>query len=331
MAGYLVATIQLPALAQSWGQYKQLAIDATAQKHDAEAEAMWTQALQLSRADASPGVRYIQSQAGYAAACARQGKTEQAETAYKELLSMRDSGYSGDDLNQALTDYANWLESLKRVDEAAAVRKKLTPTPQVVAHPKEDQEHNIVAKFKALINEGDNELAAHHPAKAETIFKQALTTARAQSEKNEMVAEALDRLIRLYYSTRQYDRAEPYYKASVAIVAAEKGRESLEYFEALMGHAKLLRMLNRKSEAIAEEGLAERQADAAGLIASDSGAGGGGGEASSSGNHSAGFDGSGFTFMPSSPGRSNYSGKGYAFNKGKEVGLLMKQFKNLEW
>lgn len=315
-----------PAGAQSWGQYKQLACEAAKENHQMEAQEMWQKALAVARNDAPGSSRYVQSVIGLAQAYCDDNKFEQAEPLFKELVEMKERGISAEGLDSGLSVYADKLQSLGRAEEAARLREKLTgelrEKPVFAADPS--------AGIRLLIRQGDQEFAANHIAKAEQCWQQALSRAREQDSDGEPVAECLNKLIKLYYSRHRYDLAEPYYRASLDIIARKKGKQSLPYLDSVMGHAQLLRILNRKSEAMTEEAKAERTADLAGYIEPTCGSGSGGGSAgASTGSGGGGF----FSYTPppaiTTPRSS--SGAGYSYNKGREFGALMKQMGRLEW
>ncbi len=319
---------QIGANAQSWGQYKQLATEASSRNNTEDSVLMWSKAMELSRADNPRGVRHVQSVVGLAQAYCREGKFEQAEPLFKELVELKEAGESGDDLDAGLRDYADKLQNSNRKSEAEELRKKFSLSAAQQEKPLVVAEPNISERWKLLIDKGDREAMSRHVDNAGQYWRQALLLARKQDDHNDMVAESLNRLIRYYYTIRRYDLAEPCYRASLAIVVRQKGTHSLEYLDAVMGHAQLLRKLNRKHEAIIEESKAERTAEMAGLIQPTSGAGGGGG-----GSYTGGGGGSNeFAFFGGgSSGGSGGHGTPDSYSKGREYGVLMKQMSNFNF
>ncbi len=269
---FLIVTILLSncvsmqvAYAQSWGQLKSAAIDAQNQKKYSEASDFWNQAL--SSCEDKTGARYIQSLDGLARCYADQDKFENAESQYKIILAIIKPENLSDDSKTAMISYAALLRKMKREADAIELETKFSlaekPAPivttkqepvQAFANPKAEQA-KLLSNWNALIAASTKELGAKHYPQAEQNLKQALELSSKIGDTT--ASDTLNRLVLLYYAQDKFQLAEPRYLRSLQITAKMSGTESKAYANALNGHGQLLRKLNRKTEAMAEEAKAD--------------------------------------------------------------------------
>lgn len=251
--------------AQSWGQLKSAATEAEAANKLDEAVSYWNKALESCSPDIP--ARYVQSLAGLAHCYAQQNKIAEAENLYKKILSMSKEGALTDEHKAALAQYCEFLKKQKRESEAANLESKFallheaeaktesssTSASTNVKNPADED----LKKWQSLLNNGAKDAAQKNYAQAEKQYQEALSIAEKLANPIKAVSETLSRLISLYYSQEKYAQAEPYYVRSMALTKKSSGAESEEYAQALRNHGALLRRLNRKNEAMAEESKAD--------------------------------------------------------------------------
>lgn len=255
------------AQAQSWGQLKSAACEAEASNKLDDAVSYWKKALEAS----SPEVpaRYVQSLGGLAQCYVRQNKNAEAEELYKKILSMSKEGALTDEQKEALSQYVSFLKKEKRESEAASIESKFAlsqAAPQSSERAKvsagsEDAKKDASAEelknWQALFVNASKEHSAKNYAQAEKLYQEALTITEKLPAALKPQSETLSRLISLYYAEDKMAQAEPYYVKSMALTRKSSGAESEEYANALRNHGALLRRLNRKNEAMAEEAKAD--------------------------------------------------------------------------
>lgn len=330
-AGSLSVLPCSPALAQSWGQFKQLGAEALDKQNGPEAARYWGRAYELVEGESPKGSRYYQSIVGLARSLTLEGKKSEAEPLFKQVLAAREAGDTSEEIDAGLREYESFLRADNRCETADAVASKISSTfaPAVAGQA---QPVDVYSEWRQLIQSGQREFVAKNFSKAEADWTHALRLAKQKSGTNEMVFESLNSLTRLYLSCRRYADAELCLKRSVDIIGKTRGHASIEYLDGLMSHAQVLRRLNRKKEAMAQESRAEEVASSLGYIttASASGTGSGGGTARggfyNSASESFGFG--GISSGGGGRGRGVYS-EGYS--QGRDFGALMNQFRNMDF
>ena len=255
------------ALAQSWGQFKSAAQQAESEKKFDEALGYWQKAMDLCPEKNGP--RYKQSLSAYAYCLEQAGKTSEAESCYKNFSELCQAASLDDDARIALSRYAEFLRRNAKEGEAKELEKRFDLLKQSSrVKPEAEAEKTDTASasgktgdlkaWQALINEGASEAARKHYEVAETKFRAALDLAEKLENNRRAISESLSKLITLYYAQNNFAKAEPYYAKSLNLCRSSSGAESKDYAESLRGHAAILRKLNRKQEAMAEEGQADR-------------------------------------------------------------------------
>jgi len=261
--------LQTAAGAQSWGQLKSLASEAEAAKKYTEAADYWQKAL--ASCESAGGPRYIQSAAGLAQTYVEQDKQAEAEELYKKILAVLKPDSASDEGKDALRDYAALMKKLNRPGEASELETKFALlAPKVEPPPsaeKQAYEQRLAAKaakekeladWQTLIKSANADQAQKHYPEAEQELKKALEIADKQGQNYKLLGDTLNKLIQLYFAQDKFALAEPFYQRSVTVTRLGSGANSKEYALALTGHGQVLRKLNRRAEAIAEEGKADR-------------------------------------------------------------------------
>lgn len=258
-----------PTLAQSWGQLKEAAVDASSKKDFAGAEQYWKKSLEVS---GGSGPRYVQSVAGLAKLYAESNKPEQAHELYKKIESVASASNLSDDERSALTDYAQFLKQKGSADQSAELEKKFSlaelkkdessssPLPAAVSSPSGADPKAAAQKdsstWSAGFKSASEAFSQKNYAQAEKLLKEILPLAEKYSSST-MAVSTLSLLEDISSAQGKTADGESYAMRKVAAVRAAKGPMTKEFAQALMAHAGWLRKLNRKSEAIAEEGKAE--------------------------------------------------------------------------
>lgn len=258
-----------PLLAQSWGQLKEAAVDASSKKDFAGAEQYWKKSLEIS---GGTGARYLQSSAGLAKLYAESGKPEQAQALYKKIESAAVVGSLSDDERSALSDYAQFLKQNNGAEQAAELEKKFS-----LAQAKVEAQGSAVQNASAPSNaksdpkaaaqmdqaawsesfkSATDAIAQKNYAQAEKLLKEALQIAE-KYESSAMASNTLSKLEEVCAAQGKNAEGESYSMRKVAAVRMTKGPMTKDFAHALMEHAGWLRKLNRKTEAISEEGKAE--------------------------------------------------------------------------
>lgn len=259
-----------PAFAQSWGQLKEAAIDASSKKDFAGAEQYWKKSLEVS---GGSGPRYVQSIAGLAKLYVDSDKSDQAQELYKKIEGGASASSLSDDERSALTVYAQLLKQKGSADQAAELEKKFSltavkknegsdstaesssPASSLGADPKTAAQ-NDSATWSAGYKSASEAFAQKNYAQAEKLLKEILPIAEKPGASS-MAIGTLSMLEDISRAQGKTADGESYSIRKVAAVRMAKGPMTKEFAQALMSHATWLRKLNRKPEAIAEEGKAE--------------------------------------------------------------------------
>jgi len=191
---------------------------------EAEAAKKYTEAADywqkaLASCESAGGPRYIQSAAGLAHTYVEQDKQAEAEELYKKILAVLKPDSASDEGKDALRDYAALMKKLNRPGEASELETKFALLAPKVEPP---------------------------------------PSAEKQGQNYKLLGDTLNKLIQLYFAQDKFALAEPFYQRSVTVTRLGSGANSKEYALALTGHGQVLRKLNRRAEAIAEEGKADR-------------------------------------------------------------------------
>ena len=257
-----------PIFAQSWGQLKEAAAEASGKKDFSGAEQYWKKSLEVA---GSSGARYVQSVAGLAKMYADSGKPEQAEELYKKLEAAANPASLGDDERSALMDYAQFLKQKGSAEQSLALEKKFSlgakvePVANISAPPSAGSSaadakaaiQKDYANWSSAFKSGSEAMEQKNFVQAEKLLKEALPIAEKYSESSSMASTTLAKLEELCAAQGKNADGESYAMRKVAAVRMTKGPMSKEFAQALMAHAGWLRKLNRKAEAISEEGKAE--------------------------------------------------------------------------
>jgi tetratricopeptide (TPR) repeat protein len=260
-----------PTFAQSWGQLKEAAVDASSKKDFAGAEQYWKKSLEVSGAS---GPRYVQSVAGLAKLYADSNRPEQAHELYKKIESVASASNLSDAERSALTDYAQFLKQKGSADQAAELEKKFSlaevkndassastvstaasSSSSSGADPKAAAQKDS-STWSAGFKSASEAFSQKNYSQAEKLLKEILPLAEKYSSST-MAVSTLSLLEDISSAQGKTADGESYAMRKVAAVRAAKGPMTKEFAQALMSHAGWLRKLNRKSEAIAEEGKAE--------------------------------------------------------------------------
>jgi tetratricopeptide (TPR) repeat protein len=261
----LGATVFLlqPTFAQSWGQLKSQALEAQQAKKYPEAVEGWNKAL--SACENKTGPRYVQSLAGLAQTYADQEKYSDADECYKKIIEIANAGSPSDECKAALLDYTAMLRKQKKDGEAQELETKYAlqakqPEPEkpkyvdTKAELKAQREKELKA-WQELMASAEKEQAQKHYPQTEQMLKQAIAAAGKQDR---LCQDSVTKLIDVYSAQNKLNLAEPLYAQLLGHMARTSGGGSKDYAHVLMAHGLLLRKMNRKPEAIAEEGKAER-------------------------------------------------------------------------
>lgn len=258
-----------PTFAQSWGQLKEAAVDASSKKDFAAAEQFWKKSLEVS---GGSGPRYVQSIAGLAKLYVDSNKSDEAQELYKKIESGASASSLNDDERSALTDYAQLLKQKGSADQAAELEKKFSltavkkdesaasvasasATSSAGAEPKSVAQKDS-ATWSAGFKSASEAFAQKNYAQAEKLLKEILPIAEKPGASS-MAISTLSMLEDISRAQGKTADGESYSIRKVAAVRMAKGPMTKDFAQALMSHATWLRKLNRKPEAIAEEGKAE--------------------------------------------------------------------------
>jgi len=261
-----VLLLQAHAIAQSFGQLKSAAIEAQSAKRYEEADNFWRKAMESCQDKSGP--RYIQSLGGLAKSLTEQGKTAEAESLYKIVLENSKPESSTEDLRLVLKDYASLLRLAKRTEDANKLEKDYSlandesnkikePSQEELAAnaKKEAQEKRIklLQEAQQALADGNRGLNGKQLTLAEQSGQKALKLAEEAGEASYTIP-ALKLLTLVYDAQNKTAQAEAMAKRCAEMNKTKYGTVSRQYADALNSHAEILRKLNRRTEAIAEEG-----------------------------------------------------------------------------
>lgn len=275
------------ALAQSWGQFKQAALTATEQKNLLQAEKFWQSALQLATEYGPRDPRFGASVSGLAAVYREQKRFSEAEALYKQVVCDIGSFRPGSpETNACAAEYVTFLNQQQRPAEAKAlaallpaetkrtVQDSTATAAQSPSVPTEDKAGSTLSgtvatqvlrtpvaedsKWTAFTNSGKSFLKQKNYQSAEVAFKKALDQLETIPAGDMRVNQTFSNLTDLYLAWNRIADADMAHHGSLAWIRKFRGPMSQEHVAALLRHGKLLRSLNRKPEAIAEEGRAEK-------------------------------------------------------------------------
>lgn len=259
------------AFAQSWGQLKDAAVDASAKKDFAGAEQNWKKSLEVSGAS---GPRYVQSLSGLAKLYVESEKGEQALELYKKIESAANASSLSDDERAALSDYAQLLKQKGSAEQASELEKRFSlqakvSSPAAATSPAASSTISAVAADQKANVDKDQEswtnlyksaadaATQKNYGQAEKQLKEALAIADKYGDSSPMTSSTLAKLEDICAAQGKNAEGESYSMRKLAAVRTRKGPMTKEFAQALMAHAGWLRKLNRKAEAISEEGKAE--------------------------------------------------------------------------
>lgn len=265
-AGALLLVSNGEAFAQSWGQYKEAAVQAQGASRLVEAEEFWRRALEASGA---VGPRHVQSLAGLAKSLAGQGKNAEADETYKKFLSnLNPDAQLNEECSNGVKDYCNFLKGVGREAEAKELETRFSnafvavpAAPKVV--PPVAQKTTPVApapepdKWTPLFQASRQQESQKNWDAAEKLLRQCLPLAQAQKSNPASLVQTLAHLVTVCGARGKTTDCEEFSGQYVAAVRQVYGADSKEFAESLAAHAQWLRKLNRKSEAMGIESKAE--------------------------------------------------------------------------
>lgn len=268
----LLLTSAGAALAQSWGQYKQEAVQAESAGNFALALEYWQKAL---GACDPGGPRSVQCIAGIARGQSALSKNSEAESSYKKLVELIPAGSSlNEDSRGAIAEYLAFLRKTGKASEAAEQEKNygvgaavVVPSSTAAASsPRKpagestngaaDKVSAQSAQLNTLYKSGLDQLGKKQYAPAEKSLKEALVIAESLKDASS-INLVLEKLVLLGAEQKRFDICEVYTAKIASVQRQQRGPGSVEYARALSIHAGWLRKLNRKQEAMAEEARAE--------------------------------------------------------------------------
>lgn len=271
------------AMAQSWGQFKQEALNAESNKDYSTAADFWNKALDGCEPG---GPRGRQSLAGLARCLSELGRTDQANGMYNKMLESIPAGSKLDaESVSAINEYVLFLRKLGRQNDADEAIKKYGLSAQQIgdlrANPASGAAPSLsnapatpastaassaaadatasqeqIAQFRSLVRLSDDQLGQKKFAAAEKSLKDALAIADGKNDK-EAALLVLAKLISACSAQSKFDACDVYANRMSALIKVTRGPNSMDYAQALAARAAWLRRLNRKQEAMAEESKAE--------------------------------------------------------------------------
>lgn len=254
------------ATAQSFGQLKSAAIEAQAAKRYSEADSFWQKAIDSCQDKSGP--RYLQGLGGLAKSLSEQGKFAEAEVLYKKILELTKAETTSNETKLLLKDYATMLRSNNRAEEADKLEKdyslasldtpavKTTSTEDMLAAAKKEAQEKkakIVQDLQSALSQAQKEANNKQFTLAEASGQRALKFAEDSAEPSYAIP-ALKILAHIYDAQNKLTQAESMARRCADLSKTKYGTVSKAYADTLNFHAELLRKMNRRSEAIAEEG-----------------------------------------------------------------------------
>ncbi|MBY0548613.1 MAG: tetratricopeptide repeat protein [Candidatus Obscuribacterales bacterium] len=268
-------------LAQSWGQFKHAALTAVEQNNLPQAEKFWQSALQAASEYGPRDPRFCASVSGLAAVYRNLEKYSEAEALYKKVIDDVNTFQPvSDESKTCAIDYVSFLKQRQRPAEAIALAARL-PVGTVFDSGEGKQESSpsiSPAAFSAVVSAsgpklpeakegskwtefteaGKQYLMQKNYQSAEKAFKQALDQVATLPANDVRVNQSFSNLSDLYLAWKKIPEADAAHHGSLAWIRKFRGPQSHDHVAALVRHGKLLRALNRKADAIAEEGKAEK-------------------------------------------------------------------------
>lgn len=287
-----------PALAQSWGQFKQEALAAVDQGNLVEAERYWASALELCIDKGNRDPRFCASVRGLAGVYRNRGKTSEAAALYKRVIPDPATFSPGcDELNECATAYAAFLKEQNDSTAANVLEQRLngtatspssaasTPassgaqpvtggagTPAVpsattvnagagaASSPKQIQD-KIQSDLSAWTQNsaaGKLQLRQKKYALAEQSFRKCLASLASMQAADPRILQTFSGLTDALQAQGRIAEADQVHHASLQWIKRYRGAINQDYMTALTRHGKLLRLLNRREQAMAEENRAEK-------------------------------------------------------------------------
>lgn len=267
--------------AQSWGQFKYAAVTAVEQNNLPQAEKFWQSALQTSLEYGPRDPRFCASISGLAAVYRSRQKYSEAEALYKRVIDDVNTFQPvSDESKTCAIDYVSFLNQQQRPAEASALAARLPvgTASDSGAGKQEPAPSSSSAAFSAVVSAsapklpvekeyskwtefteaGKQYLKQKNYQSAEKAFKQALDQLATLPANDVRVNQSFSNLSDLYLTWKKIPEADAAHHGSLAWIRKFRGPVSHDYVAALVRHGKLLRELNRKADAIAEEGKAEK-------------------------------------------------------------------------
>ena len=257
----LQSLVPVPAGAQSWSQWKQLAEEETKNGQLDKAERSWRSAYELMSESCSKDPRLYISALELSRLLGTNKKNDEAMLVLKEVCSKEIKGDQSisDEQLACLRAYrdlcknvqkSNECERLDSLIEAVSKRAEPVPTAQdkqvslLFGEAAKDDLYKKFGRVKELTRLKDF-------AGAEQELDAALAMANATHGQD--VKGAVYREQGKFYCTiRDFKRAETAYSNLAEIVKQGSGEESLQYVEILGTHARLLHLLGNEKQSQAE-------------------------------------------------------------------------------
>lgn len=273
----LVSCSMAPAsLAQSWGQFKQAGQTSLEQGNLTEAEKHWTAALGLAEEHGNRDPRFCASIRGLALVYRSKSKFSEAMALYKRVIP-NPAGFTpgNEELNNCARDYAILLREQNQIADADALTAALgsaaapatavapasavntaatEPTSSPIPKPAAADPN----KWAEFMSAGKLQARQKSYVAAEQSFRKALTQLTAFAPSDPRMNQTFTTLTDLYESQGKFAEADMSHHATLQWLKKVRGSMNTDYVDALMKHGRLLRRLNRKTEALAEEGKAEK-------------------------------------------------------------------------
>ena len=230
-----------------------------AQHHTTEAEANYSQALDIRRkALGETHPLYGEVLLAQARLYSSTDRYARAEPLYKQALEIQKIAFGEENQQYAATldEFATLYVSMGRNHQAEILYKQALDIEKKTA----GEQHPLYAT--SLCNLGDLYRYMGRYAQAEPLYVQSLNIRKQTlGEEHPDYARSLDRLAALYDSMGRYQQAEPLYKQAIAIRAKALGQEHPDYARSLNNLGLLYKEMGRYQEAepLCEQALAIRK------------------------------------------------------------------------
>ncbi len=257
----LLVSTSIPANAQSWSAYKQLAEEQTSKGQLEQAESSWRASFGLAREKGIKDSRLYTSALGLAKVQIDEKKQTDARHLLKEVCSdeLAKIDLISDEEIGCIKTYLELLKDTQEDAEKTRVEKLLAETTEKRKSVASADKPVSILFGQAAHDEFNKQLALAKDklnkkefTAAEQLLNECInsSTAKQNSSKRHLV---LDEQVKLYNSTKDYKKAEVAAKQICDISKQESGDESRNYMEALQTHAKLLHLLGENDRAVAED------------------------------------------------------------------------------